>query len=42
MAAAAVRAAIDEGEDSEAAVLKIVKPTIVIRRSSGPVPDGGR
>jgi DNA-binding LacI/PurR family transcriptional regulator len=42
MAAAAVRAAIDEGEDSEVKVLEIIKPAIVIRRSSGPAPDRGR
>jgi DNA-binding LacI/PurR family transcriptional regulator len=38
MAAAAVKAAIDEGQDSEATALQILTPTLVVRESSGPAP----
>jgi DNA-binding LacI/PurR family transcriptional regulator len=42
MAAAGVKAAIDEGEDREATTLQILKPTVVVRESSGPAPDRRR
>ena len=42
MAAAGVKAAVDEGEDREATTLQILKPTVVVRESSGPAPDRGR
>jgi DNA-binding LacI/PurR family transcriptional regulator len=38
MAAAAVKAAIDEDEDGEAPMVQIIAPTIVVRDSSGPAP----
>jgi DNA-binding LacI/PurR family transcriptional regulator len=38
MAAAGVKAAIHEGEDREMTTLQILKPTVVIRESSGPAP----
>lgn len=41
MAAAGVGAAIDDG-DREATTIQILKPTIIIRESSGPAPDRGR
>ena len=42
MAAAGVKAAIDEGQDREATTLQILKPTVVIRESSGRAPDRDR
>jgi DNA-binding LacI/PurR family transcriptional regulator len=36
MAAAGVKAAVDEGEDREATTVQILKPTVVVRESSGP------
>ncbi len=39
MAAAGVKAAIDEGQDLEATALQILQPTIVLRDSSGRAPD---
>jgi DNA-binding LacI/PurR family transcriptional regulator len=41
MAAAGVGAAIDDGP-REATTIQILKPTIIIRESSGPAPDRGR
>jgi DNA-binding LacI/PurR family transcriptional regulator len=38
MAAAGVRAAIEEEHDGEAVIVQILRPQIVIRASSGPVP----
>ena len=42
MAAAGVRAAIDEGEDKAAVTLEILKPAVIIRESSGPAPNRPR
>ena len=42
MAAAGVRAAIGEGDDRKATTVEILRPTILIRESSGPAPDRGR
>jgi DNA-binding LacI/PurR family transcriptional regulator len=42
MAAAGVRAAIDEGRDHGVATVAILKPAIVIRESSGPAPNRRR
>jgi Transcriptional regulators len=42
MAAAGVKAAVDEGEDRQATTLQILNPTVVVRESSGPAPDRGR
>ena len=42
MAAAGVKAAIDEGQDREATTLQILKPTVVVRESSGRAPDRDR
>jgi DNA-binding LacI/PurR family transcriptional regulator len=39
MAAAGVKAAIDEGQDPDAATLQILTPIVVVRESSGPAPD---
>jgi DNA-binding LacI/PurR family transcriptional regulator len=36
MAAAGVEAAVDKSQDRQAITLRILKPTIVIRESSGP------
>jgi DNA-binding LacI/PurR family transcriptional regulator len=36
MAAAGVKAAVEEGEDREATTVQILKPTVVVRESSGP------
>jgi DNA-binding LacI/PurR family transcriptional regulator len=38
MAAAGVKAAIDEGQDREATALQILTPTVVVRESSGRAP----
>jgi DNA-binding LacI/PurR family transcriptional regulator len=42
MAAAGVKAAIDEGQDREATALQILTPTVVVRESSGRAPDRDR
>jgi DNA-binding LacI/PurR family transcriptional regulator len=42
MAAVGVKAAIDEGQDREAATLQILMPTVVVRESSGHAPDRDR
>ena len=42
MAAAGVRAAIEEEHDGEAVIVQILRPQIVIRSSSGPVPVATR
>ena len=42
MAAAGVKAAVDGGEDREATTLQILRPTVIVRESSGPAPDSGR
>jgi DNA-binding LacI/PurR family transcriptional regulator len=39
MAAAGVKAAIDEGQDREAATVQILMPTLIVRESSGRAPD---
>jgi DNA-binding LacI/PurR family transcriptional regulator len=39
MAAAGVKAAIDETEDGHASILEILQPVLVVRESSGPPPD---
>jgi DNA-binding LacI/PurR family transcriptional regulator len=42
MAAAGVKAAIDECQDREATTVQILMPTLVVRESSGRAPDSGR
>jgi DNA-binding LacI/PurR family transcriptional regulator len=42
MAAAGVMAAVDEGQDHEATTVQILKPTVIVRESSGPVPVADR